>query len=90
MTLKSLLILHMKNKDAIEKLDDYLFHDILQQSDYNTLKKMLDEEAHLIETGLYSHIDIENDISGHFRSIACMIAVLYVFGLASIIHSWII
>ena len=88
--MKSLLILHKKNKETESELLLHFDNGKIRETNYIVLQKMIDDEILLIENEMYSCIETENVISHHFRSIAGMIAVIYIIGLAAIVHNWIV
>lgn len=88
--MKSLLVLHQKNKKTEAELRLHYRNGKISKSNYIALKKLVDNEAFQIENEMYSYIKKEDVVSHHFRSIVGMISVIYMIGLAAIVHNWIV
>lgn len=85
-----LLKIHRKNrKTGLDLRHKFLAGKISEQN-YARLLNLVEDERYFIEDEMYEHIEKDELINHHFRTIAGMIAVLYGIGLAVFIHNWIV
>ena len=85
-----LLKIHRKNRKTALDLRHKFLDGKISEHNYAQLLKLVEDERCFIEDELYSHIENEDVVNHHFRTIAGMITVLYGIGLAAFIHNWIV
>lgn len=85
-----LLKIHKNNQKTGLELRHRFLAGKISEYNYAQLLKLIEEERYAIEEELYAHIEKDELVNHHFRSIAGMIVVLYGAGLAAFIHNWIV
>lgn len=86
--MKSLLVLHKKNRESASILRGKFSSGKINENNYRTLQNRISKEAMNIETEMYTYIEEKEIIINQFKRIAGMISVIYAMGLIAFIYEW--
>lgn len=86
--MKSLLVLHKKNRESASILRGKFSRGEINENNYRTLQNRISKEAMNIETEMYTYIEEKEIIINQFKRIAGMISVIYAMGLIAFIYEW--